>query len=276
MSGLRLPKKLLALTSTLFISSMSYAAVQPESGYGFPRDVSVEGERIDWLLNVTNGFAALLFVVMVVWMGIAIFKHNRNHTPDYDYGTSKHSVYTACVVSALIFFVVDGNLFYNSIIDVNEIFWNYGAAETEETVRIEVNGRQWAWSMRYPGPDKMFNTKDDIVTLNDMRVPVNKPVSLQLGAIDVIHSFFLPNLRIKNDAMPGMINRLWFEAKETGEFDIACTQHCGTYHYKMKGKLTILEQDDYDAWLKEAQINSERDYDETDAQAHWGWKWREM
>ena len=76
--------------------------------------------------------------------------------------------------------------------------------------------------------------------------------------------------------MPGMINKLWFQAKETGEFDIACTQHCGTYHFKMKGKLTILEQADYDAWHKEAQINSERDYDESDAQAHWGWKWREM
>ena len=276
MSGLRHIKKWIATVPVLLWSSSSFAAVQGEAGIGFPRDVSVDGERIDWLLNVTNGFALLLFIIMCVWMAICILKHNKNHTPDYDYGTSKHSVYTAITVSVLIFFVVDGNLFYNSVIDVNEIFRNYKAAETEDTVRIEVNARQWAWSIRYPGPDNMFNTKDDIVTLNDMRVPVNKPVSLQLGAIDVIHSFFLPNLRIKNDAVPGMINKLWFQAKETGEFDIACTQHCGTYHYKMKGKLTILEQADYDAWYKEAQINSERDYDDTDAQAHWGWKWREM
>jgi cytochrome c oxidase subunit 2 len=275
MSGLRLPKKLAALSLTLLSSSISYAAVQGESGIGLPRDVSVDGERIDWLLNVTNGFALLLFLIMVIWMAITIFMHGKDHTPVYDYGTSKHSVYTACIISALIFFIVDGNLFYNSVIDVSEIFWNYQKAETPNTVRIEVNGRQWAWSMRYPGPDKLFNTKDDIVTLNDMRVPVNTPVSLQLGAIDVIHSFFLPNLRVKNDAMPGMINKLWFQAKETGEFDIACTQHCGTYHYKMKGKLTILSQEDFDAWQNEAQINSESDYDDTDAQAHWGWKWRE-
>ena len=276
MSGLRYIKKWIAMVPVLLWSSFSLAAVQGEAGIGYPRDVSVDGERIDWLLDVTNGFALLLFIVMCIWMGICIIKHNKDHTPDYDYGTSKHSVYTACVVSALIFFVVDGNLFYNSVIDVNEIFWNYKAAETKDTVRIEVNARQWAWSMRYAGPDDKFNTKDDITTLNDMRIPVNKPVSLQLGAIDVIHSFFLPNLRVKNDAMPGMINRLWFQAKETGEFDIACAQHCGPYHFKMKGKLTILEQADYDAWAKEAQINSERDYDDTDARAHWGWKWLEM
>ena len=211
---------------------------------------------------------------MCIWMAIAILKHNKNHTPDYDYGTSKHSVYTACIISALIFFVVDGNLFYNSIIDVNEIFWNYDRAETDETLRIEVNALQWAGSIRYPGPDNKFNTPDDVVTLNDMRVPVGKPISLQLGAVDVIHSFFLPNLRIKNDAMPGMINKLWFQATAAGEFAIACAQHCGVYHFKMKGKLTILEQDDFDAWLHEASINSQNDYDPSDKQAHWGWEWQ--
>jgi len=60
-------------------------------------------------------------------------------------------------------------------------------------------------------------------------------VILELASADVIHSFYLPNLRLKQDAMPGMINRMWFQAKETGEFDIGCAQHCGTNHYKMKG-----------------------------------------
>ena len=83
-----------------------------------------------------------------------------------------------------------------------------------------------------------------------------------------------------------MINHMWIQASSEKlqeqsleppvEFDIACAQHCGPYHFKMKGKLTILEQADYDAWAKEAQINSERDYDDTDARAHWGWKWLEM
>ena len=69
---------------------------------------------------------------------------------------------------------------------------------------------------RYAGPDGKFNTRDDIVTTNDMRVPVGVPVLLQLAASDVLHSFSLPNFRIKQDAVPGMINRLWFQAKETG------------------------------------------------------------
>src|SRR6185436_17986471 len=109
-------------------------------------------------------------------------------------------------------------------------FWNFAKAEaTPGAVLIEINAHQWAWDARYPGPDGKYNTADDIVTLNDIRIPAGVPIVFELASTDVIHSFWLPNLRVKQDAMPGMINKMWVMAKpeERGQVDIACTQHCG-------------------------------------------------
>jgi cytochrome c oxidase subunit 2 len=246
-----------------------------EVGIGLPRDLSLDGHRIDWLIQVTAVFVTILFVIMCIWMFWACFKHDAKHQAEYDHGDAKAQVKHAAMLSAVIFFVVDGNLWVNSTIDVNAAFWNFDKAEAaQNAVRIEVNAHQWAWDARYAGPDGKFNTKDDIVTLNDIRVPVNAPVVIQLASTDVIHSFYLPNFRIKQDAMPGMINRLWFQAKEVGEVDIACAQHCGTNHYKMKGMLTVLSEQDYAKWAAEASANGARAFDSNDTGAHWGWEWQ--
>jgi cytochrome c oxidase subunit 2 len=253
------------------------AEVMPERGMGLPRDVSYDGHRIDWLIDVTNVFVVILFVVMCVWMVWASVKHGRDHKAEYDHGSSKHAVTVAMTLSAVIFFVVDGNLWFNSTIDVNTAFWNFAEAEKHpDAIRIEVNAHQWAWDARYAGPDGKFNTADDIVTLNDIRVPVGVPVLFQLASTDVIHSFYLPNLRVKQDAMPGMINRLWFTAKETGEFDIACAQHCGTHHYKMKARLTILDKPEFDRWARAMSEQQARAFDPNDKAAQWGWDWKKL
>jgi cytochrome c oxidase subunit II len=263
-----------AVAFLLHASSPAHAAPQPESGWGYPRDVSVEGHRIDWLLDVTTVFVGILFLIMVVWMGIAIVKHGRRHTARHDHGSARKQILVALGLSALIFAVVDGNLFVTSMIDLDEAFWNFAKAETHAgAVRIEINAHQWAWDARYAGADAEFGTADDIVTLNDIRVPVGVPVVLQLRSVDVIHSFYLPNLRQKVDVVPGTTTHLWFAAKETGEFEIACAQHCGVHHYKMRGQLTIYDPERYRAWLGEAQANARVAYDGADLFGHWGWRW---
>ena len=258
----------------LYATRVAQAAPQPESGWGYPRDVSVEGHRIDRLLNVTSVFVGILFLIMAVWMGIAIVKHGRRHGARHDHGSAKKQIIKALALSALIFFIVDGNLFVNSMIDLDEAFWNFAKAETSpDAVRIEINAHQWAWDARYAGSDGEFGTADDIVTLNDIRVPRGVPVVLALRSVDVIHSFYVPNLRQKVDVVPGTTTHLWFAARETGQFEIACAQHCGVHHYKMRGVLTIYEPERYRAWLGEAQANARIAYDAADAFAHWGWRW---
>jgi cytochrome c oxidase subunit II len=264
-------------TALSLIAHVAVAAPKPEESWGLPHDASVDGHLIDWLIQITGVFVTILFVIMCIWMAYACIKHGPKHEAVYDHGDSRKHIMTALLISSLIFVVVDGNLFVNSVRDLHNAFWDWDKPQNDpKVVKIEVNAHQWAWAARYAGPDGKFNTADDIVTLNDIRVPVNTPVLIELVSTDVIHSFYLPNFRIKQDAMPGMVNHIWFQAKETGEFDIACAQHCGTHHYKMKGQLTVYSEEDYKNWVQSASELSARAFDPDDAAAHWGWEWRKI
>ena len=269
---------LLALLGVLVTLSFSAAALADPivgEGYGLPFDASRDGHRIDWLIEVTNIFVILLALAMCVWILYAVFKHNQDHKADYDHGDSKHHVAVAMGVSAIIFFVVDGNLWFNSTVDVNTVYWNFEESEKHpDAVRIEINAHQWAWDARYAGPDNKFNTADDVVTLNDIRVPNDVPVLFQIASTDVIHSFSLPNFRVKQDAMPGMVTRMRIWPAKIGEYDIGCTQHCGTNHYKMKGRLTVMSKADYASWHKAMSMHHARGFDAKDIAAHWGWDWK--
>lgn len=274
--GLRTSRPLaLALGAALTLFAGAAFAAPMSHGLGLPPDASAHGHRIDWLINVTNILTAILFVIMAGWIFYAGLVHNKNHAAKYDHGTSKRSMMIALSMAGGVFLVVDGNLFVNSTMDLHYVFQNYEKVEKDpNAVRIEVNAHQWAWDFRYAGPDGKFNTKDDIVSFNDMRIPEGVPVILQVASTDVLHSFNLPNFRTKIDAVPGTINKLWFEAKKTGEFNIGCAQHCGTNHYKMKGYIRVLSKEDYARWATEASQNSARVYDEANQTANWGWEWK--
>lgn len=267
---------LVAASAATLLASVAWAAPKPETRWGLPTDVSQDGHLIDTLLKNSTAAITVLFVIMVVWMAIACLKHNSKHQAVYDTGDHARGKGMALGIAFGVFFFVDGYLFINSTKDLHDIFHNFKKVEEDpRTVRVQVNAHQWAWDFRYAGPDRKFNTQDDIVTLNDMRVPVGAPVLLQIAAADVIHAFYVPNFRVKIDAVPGTVNRLWFQAKEAGEFDIGCAQHCGTNHYKMKGQLTVLPQAEYEAWAAQASANSARAYDPADKGAHWGWEWKQ-
>jgi len=113
----------------------------------------------------------------------------------------------------------------------------------------QVTGRQFEWRIRYAGPDQQIGTPDDFHTVNDLHVPVDEDVVLQIQSEDVLHSFFLPNLRIKQDLVPGMRQFTWFHANRTGIFDLACAELCGWGHYKMRGRLIVESREDFEAWL---------------------------
>jgi cytochrome c oxidase subunit 2 len=271
-----LPKILpqfLCAAGVLATSALAHAF--PPNELGMPHDASVDGHDVDSLIKSTGYMLGFLFVALVVWLLWASIVHGKNHVASYDHGTSKKALRTTLGMAAAIFFIVDGNLFFNSVVDLNKVFWNFdGVEKRPDVVNIEINAHQWAWDARYAGPDGKFNTADDIVTLNDIRVPIGQPVLLQVASVDVIHSFYLPNFRVKTDAVPGMINRLWFEAKETGQFEIGCAQHCGVNHYKMRAVLTVLSAEEYKAWASESSQRAVRAFDPKDEEAHWGWEWK--
>jgi cytochrome c oxidase subunit 2 len=119
-------------------------------------------------------------------------------------------------------------------------------------ITAEVTGRQFNWDFRYPGPDNELYTEDDIIrTDGKLYLPVNEEILLNITSADVLHSFFLPNLRMKQDVVPGMLQQMWFKAKKTGGFDIVCAELCGWGHYKMKGRVYFLPRPEYEAKLVE-------------------------
>jgi len=294
------------IPATLYDLTVRAALAAPGSGYGepgngvqLPLDISTEGWRIDAMLNFALIATGILFLVMATWMVIAVvFHRDGKHKATYTHGTSRKAAIGGLVIGFGIFLFVDGVLFYNSTVDLREALWNHDRAKVPGAVRIELNARQWAWQARYAGPDGLFTTADDIVTLNDIRVPVDTPVAIQLTSSDVIHALYIPNLRVKIDAVPGTVSPVWFEVDKerlaqarSNLFEIACAQHCGTHHYKMRGRLTVYSKEEFANWLAEASINSALDYDagptpdqqgEPEKQAdskylaHWGWKWREI
>ena len=117
--------------------------------------------------------------------------------------------------------------------------------------RVQVTGKQFNWEMLYPGPDGQFGTGDDLQLDNELHVPVNKVVRVVLKSKDVIHSFFLPHLRLKQDAVPGRTIEAWFQATKSGRFELPCAELCGFGHSGMNGWLTVHPADEYERWVKE-------------------------
>jgi len=211
--------------------------------------------------------------VMVAIMATAMLRHRQSAGARASYfkgDKKKHAIYVASFCLS-VFAVVDGSMLFLSFSDLNNVFWKYPTGP--ETVQVEVLAQQWAWSFRYPGPDNKFGTADDIVTINDLHVPVGRPVMVRMRSLDVIHSFYLPNFRVKQDVVPGTTTQMWFQAKEGGTFDIGCAQHCGTNHYKMHARLLIEPADSYATWHAQAAADAVRKYDATDVAANWGWNW---
>lgn len=114
---------------------------------------------------------------------------------------------------------------------------------------IGIEAEQFAWNIHYPGPDGQLFTADDLVTLNQLHIPVGRAVVVSLRSKDVIHSFFLPEFRVKQDAVPGMTTKIWFDGNTVGHWEIACAELCGLGHYRMKGFITVDTQEQFEKWL---------------------------
>ncbi len=120
-------------------------------------------------------------------------------------------------------------------------------------LELIITAKQFEWNVTYPGADGQLGTPDDFVRRNQLHVPVGVPVQVTLMSEDVIHSFFLPNFRLKQDAVPGMRIQAWFQATETGDYAIGCAELCGLGHYRMKGALTVHSAADFASWNAQQQ-----------------------
>lgn len=239
-----------------------------------PVDISTTGYLIDDLFMLTTWLILFFFVLVCLGLfGFSFLYTKKKHPkPLYTHGTSRKQIAVVAAIGALVFIMVDMQITTISNRDFVNVFLKY-PNEKEDIIRVEVLGQQWAWNFRYAGKDGIFNTEDDVVTLNDLRLPVGKKVIFQVTSKDVIHSLYFPNARQKVDAMPGRISRLWYELTKPGLYDIACAEMCGTFHYRMQAKLTVYTQAEYDTWMNEMQERANNVNEKDNADIFWGWKW---
>ncbi len=226
-----------------------------------PRDVSASGHLVDALLRDGAITAGIALALSILWLLYALLRPRKVVTD------SSSAILGTLAAVAFIALAVDVRLLVGSEAAVGALLGQPGA------LRVEVDARQWSWSFREAGPDGELGTPDDIVTTDELVVPAGTPIELQLAAVDVIHSFSLPNLRVKTDAIPGTITHTAFTATTPGDYDIACAQLCGVNHYKMKGRLRVLAPADYAIWLAAASRIAKVGFDPDDHDAAWGWPW---
>ncbi len=219
-------------------------AVAPAFDIWLPKDVSSDGATIDSLFMFILILTGVVFVITEGLLFWFLWKYDAAKATGP--ATYVHGNHTLEVVWAVI---PAGVLLFLAIYQMNT--WaNVKMRRPAMSPTLEVVGRQFEWRLRYPGRDGTLGTPDDLFLVNDLHVPVDEDILIQLKSMDVLHSFFLPNLRVKQDAVPGMKIPVWFKATQTGQFDIVCAELCGWGHYKMAGQITIESRKDFNAWLE--------------------------
>jgi len=216
----------------------------PGAGQWLPHDISEHGHKIDHLWYFILYLTGAVFVATEIALFWFLWRYDRdrNRAPvKFVHGSHQLEVIWTILPAATLLFIAIYQM--NAWADVK-------LNEPEPSATIEVTARQFEWRLRYPGPDGEFDTPDDIYHVNDLHVPVEEDILVELKSMDVLHDFFLPNLRIKQDAVPGMKIPVWFRAREVGQYDLVCAELCGWGHYKMKGRLTVESRADYDRWLE--------------------------
>ena len=234
-----------------------------------PAGVAAAVPGIDRQFTITFIAMGIIFVLAQCALGYLAWRYRdrgaASEKVEYSHGNTKLEVIWTALTAVLF-------------IGLNLMGSNIWAAERfapagPGAVPVEVTGMQFAWYFRYPGADGKFGatnpklidpssgneaaigldtsdaaSKDDVVT-GTMYLPVNRQVDLTLRAIDVIHSFFVPNFRFKQDAVPGLAIHMHFTPTEVGDYEIACAELCGLGHYKMHGIVKVVSQEDFDKWI---------------------------
>lgn len=234
---------------------------------GILPNASEHGIHIDQMLEFVHWMMLILFVGWSIFLVFVLFRFHKSRNAKADYYGAKTKITTHLEASVVIVEAVllIGFAFPLWAKRVNQFPIN-------QSVRVHAIGQQFLWSFHYPGPDGKFgrqnvdlvtatnqigldrtdpDAQDDIVTVNDLHLPLNKPAIVEIMSKDVIHNFALPYMRTAQDAIPGSKIPVWLTPTKAGVYEIICGQLCGLGHYAMRATLTVDNEQDYEKWNKE-------------------------
>ena len=232
--------------------------------YGMP-ELAAERTSVDTLYYVILAITGTTYVIIQGLLGFYIWRFRYNESTEGSYWHHSHKMevaWTLGTAAILIPLVFAGLVIWDDV----------QAAPPDDAIVVEAVGAQFQWDFRYPGPDGQFaefrpelyslqnplgvdfddaRAADDFSRTNQLVLPVNRVAHIRLRSKDVLHAFFLPNFRVKQDLVPGMQTSVTFTPTKIGEYEIACAELCGLGHYRMRAFLSIRSKADYQAWLQE-------------------------
>jgi cytochrome c oxidase subunit 2 len=232
---------------------------------GMPENASEHGYTIDHMLEFCHWFMLALAVGWSIFFVYTLWRFRAGKSPKADYygvrtKASTHIEFMVVLIDVLLLIGFAVPLWSKRVLHF----------PTGDAVTVKVVGQQYLWNFHYPGPDGVFGRqdptfisssnplgldpsdprgKDDIVSLNEMHVPVNHSVILEITSKDVIHSVAIQSMRIGQDAIPGSEIPIWFKPVKIGTYEIVCAQLCGSGHSGMRGTIVVDSDADYKSWL---------------------------
>lgn len=260
-----------ALVAAMF-AGVGIGSVLYGSGTWMPELASRHGAGIDAMMRYLLVTVGGLLLVSYLALAYFIWRGSRRHAIGPRFASRRTEILLSVTLGLGMAIIAEGG-----VLAIGMPVWSeyFDATPPADAVVIEVTAQQFAWNVRYPGPDGRFGRteprliddatnpigmdrtdpagKDDIVTINEITVPFGRAVRVRLRSKDVIHSFFLPNFRVKQDAVPGMTPEVVFFPTKTGHFELACAELCGLAHYRMRGFFNVVPPAEFDTWLRKQQ-----------------------
>ncbi len=235
----------------------------------YTQNASEHGTQVDFFLEAAHWFMLILFVGWSLFFFYTLYRFWQKRQPKAQYAglkshASSHAEIGVIIVEAVLLLGFAFPLWAKQV--------NQFPPEGDNVVRVHAVAEQFGWTFHYPGPDGVFGSKratfikadsprrmigldpndphglDDVVSRTYMKIPVDRPVIIDITSKDVIHNYAIAHMRVSQDAIPGMSIPIWYTPVRTGEFEIICGQLCGAGHFSMKGILEVLSEEDYQKW----------------------------
>jgi cytochrome c oxidase subunit II len=205
----------------------------------FPEQASTVAGQVDALyffLVLITVFFTVLVAALVTFFAIKYRRRSETEVPPETVESPLLEITWIVIPLAisLVIFLWGAKVFFTI------------ATPPKETMNIYVTGKQWMWKLQH-----VNGTRE----MNELHIPVGRPVKLIMSSEDVIHSFYIPAFRIKGDVMPGNYTKIWFQASKPGTYQLFCAEFCGTRHSNMIGKIVVMEQADFEKWLNNTKVN---------------------
>ena len=256
------PFLLLALLALFAIAPEASPEVRETNLYWAPEAATIGAKKVDTLLNFIFYLTAAVFVLTQAVYIYYLVKYRKRPGSKayYSHGNNKLEIIWTAIPTAI---------FLGLVIYSNRLWAELHSPPPEDAVKVDVVSYQFGWDMRYAGADGQLGkidvhtysvdnrfglvpddpAGDDDFSSTELVIPVNRPVHIYLNSRDVIHSFYVPEFRLYQAAVPGRtIAWVWFEPTRTGNFELACSQICGSGHYNMKAPIRVVSQEEFEKW----------------------------